>query len=184
MYNTHTCFHKSGSFPHSCRSQAKTNAQEVLGLALFTHTLAFPATSIKTKHGFFRLPVSLLKQERGKLNAYKQILWSDKRWHLLLTDLLPVKVCECLVIQHELYSSTEELLKGAFITLIFIFNLLDVPLKNGIAMLQKSYWRDLMIKVHGFKMQMQIQQHFIRPGVCVHFTLQTETYWDLQEGRH
>lgn len=57
----------------------------------------------------------------------------------MLTDLLPAKVCECLVIQHELYSSTEELLKGAFITLIFIFNLLDVPLKNGIAMLQKSY---------------------------------------------
>ncbi len=78
---------------------------------VYTHS-TFPVTSIKTKHGFSRLPVSPLKQEGGELNAYKQILWSDKRWHLLLTDLLPAKVCECSVVQHQLYNSTADLLRG------------------------------------------------------------------------
>ncbi len=86
---------------------------------VYTHS-AFPVTSIKTKHGFSRLPVSLLKQEGGKLNAYKQILWSDKRWHLLLTDLLPAKVCECSVIQHQLYDSTAGFLRRLSLPWVFV----------------------------------------------------------------
>lgn len=86
---------------------------------VYTHS-TFPVTSIKTKHGFSRLPVSLLKQEGGKLNAYKQILWSDKRWHLLLTDLLPAKVCECGVIRISALQQHSRLIEGAFITLNFL----------------------------------------------------------------
>lgn len=63
----------------------------------------------KTRHGFSRLSIFLLKQEGGKLNAYKQILWSDKRKHLLLNDLLPAKVCEHLVIKVQLHNSWADL---------------------------------------------------------------------------
>lgn len=91
----------------------------------------FPVTSIKTKRGFSRLPVSPLKQEGGKLNAYKQILWSDKRWHLLLTDLLAAKVCECTVTHLQVYNTIADLLRGfsllGFCKCLVNPNLLNVP---------------------------------------------------------
>lgn len=76
---------------------------------VYTRLLFFCNLYKKTRHGFSRLPAFPLKQDGGKLNAYKQILWSDKRRHLLLTDLLPAKVCERLVIEVQLHNSSGDL---------------------------------------------------------------------------
>lgn len=121
MYNTHTCFHKRGSSLHYCCSQAKIRCtKECSTLPLFTRACFFSVTSIKTRHGFSRLPAFPLKQDGGKLNAYKQILWSDKRRHLLLTDLLPAKVCERLVIEVQLHNSSGDL-SSRYIVVNFCF---------------------------------------------------------------